>query len=166
MRINGTLYFILKDHLGSSSIMTDASGTIAGEDRFYPYGETRFTTGTMYTDKLFTGQREITGLGIYHYGARFYSPKLGRFISPDTIVPGQPIRRLGIDSRIRSETPSNTLTLVGTGSIVALGIWQIVLRSRLTLQAAVVGIPMAIRKKMRTKLQLALCLRLRVDVEV
>ena len=42
----------------------------------------------MLTDKLFTGQREITGLGIYHYGARFYSPKLGRFLSEDTIVPG------------------------------------------------------------------------------
>src|SRR6266487_1076010 len=42
----------------------------------------------MNTDKLFTGQREITGLGIYDYGARFYSPKLGRFLSQDTIVPG------------------------------------------------------------------------------
>ena len=31
MRINGTLYFILKDHLGSSSVVTDASGTIAGK---------------------------------------------------------------------------------------------------------------------------------------
>src|SRR6266542_4465472 len=53
----------------------------------YPFGETRFTTGTMQTDKLFTGQRD-TGLGIYNYGARFYSPKLGRFLSADTIVPG------------------------------------------------------------------------------
>lgn len=42
----------------------------------------------MLTDKLFTGQREITGLGIYYYGARFYSPRLGRFLSADTIVPG------------------------------------------------------------------------------
>jgi RHS repeat-associated protein len=42
----------------------------------------------MFTDKLFTGQREITGLGIYHYGARFYTPTLGRFLSADTIVPG------------------------------------------------------------------------------
>ena len=30
----------------------------------------------------------MVGLGIYHYGARFYSPKLGRFLSPDSIVPG------------------------------------------------------------------------------
>ena len=88
MRIDSTLYYVLKDHLGSASVMTDASGNIVGEDRFYPFGETRFTTGTMYTDKLFTGQREITGLDIYHYNARFYSPKLGRFLSADTIVPG------------------------------------------------------------------------------
>jgi RHS repeat-associated protein len=41
----------------------------------------------MLTDKLFTGQRQIAELGIYHYGARFYSPKLGRFLSADTITP-------------------------------------------------------------------------------
>jgi len=88
MRINSTLYYILKDHLGSASVVTDASGNILGEQRYYPFGETRLTTGTIYTDKLFTGQREMTGLGIYHFNARFYSPKLGRFLSADTIVPG------------------------------------------------------------------------------
>jgi RHS repeat-associated protein len=30
----------------------------------------------------------MTGSGIYYFGARFYSPKLGRFLSADTIVPG------------------------------------------------------------------------------
>ena len=59
-----------------------------GRQKYYPYGETRWTTGTIYTDQLFTGQREMAGLGIYDYGARFYSPKLGRFLSADTIVPG------------------------------------------------------------------------------
>jgi RHS repeat-associated protein len=87
MRVGSTLYYMLGDHLGSASVVTNTSGTIVGEDRFYPFGETRFTTGTMFTDKLYTGQREITGLGIYHYGARFYSPKLGRFLSADTVVP-------------------------------------------------------------------------------
>jgi len=93
------LYYILKDHLGSASVVTDSIGDTVGEQRYYPYGETRFTSGTINTDELFTGQREMTGLGIYHYGARFrvappkrsgagYSPKLGRFLSADTIVPG------------------------------------------------------------------------------
>jgi RHS repeat-associated protein len=87
MRVDGTLYYILKDNLGSASVTTDSSGNIVGEQRYYPFGETRLTTGSILTDKLYTSQRELTGLGIYHYGARFYSPKLGRFLSPDSIVP-------------------------------------------------------------------------------
>ena len=30
----------------------------------------------------------MAGLGIYHYGARFYSPYINRFLNADTIVPG------------------------------------------------------------------------------
>ena len=59
MRINSTLYYTFKDHLGSASVTTDASGVTVGKERYYPYGETRFTTGSMYTDKLYTGQREM-----------------------------------------------------------------------------------------------------------
>jgi RHS repeat-associated protein len=39
------------------------------------------------TAHLFTGQLEMGLGGIYHYGARFYSVKLGRFLSADTVVP-------------------------------------------------------------------------------
>jgi len=47
-------------------------------------------SGTMTgTDKKFTGQQEEgTALGLYDYGARFYSTKLGRFLSPDPLVGG------------------------------------------------------------------------------
>jgi RHS repeat-associated protein len=78
---------VLKDHLGSASVVTSDNGSWLGEQRYYPYGETRLTSGTIYTDKLFTGQREMAGLGIYHYGARFYSPYLNHFTQPDSIVP-------------------------------------------------------------------------------
>jgi hypothetical protein len=74
VRVGSTLYYVLKDHLGSASMTTDASGGIVGEQWYYAFGQTRFTINTMPTDKLFTGQREITGLGIYYYNARFYSP--------------------------------------------------------------------------------------------
>jgi len=86
MRIDGTLYYVLKDQLGSASVVTDSGGNVVGEQRYYPFGETRFTSGTMYTDKLYTGQRD-TGLGIYYYNARFYSPYINHFVSADTIVP-------------------------------------------------------------------------------
>ena len=83
MRIGGTLYYMLKDHLGSASVLTDAIGNaVSGADtRYYPFGEARSSTTPMLTDKLFPGQREITGLGIYYYGARFYSPYINCFLS-------------------------------------------------------------------------------------
>ena len=89
MRDGSTLYYVLKDHLGSASVLTNASGGIVtgADTRYYPFGEARFSTSSMITDKLFTGQRQIAELGIYHYGARFYSPKVGRFLSADTVTP-------------------------------------------------------------------------------
>jgi RHS repeat-associated protein len=42
---------------------------------------------TLPTRYRFTGQREEAILGLYDYGARFYDPRLGRFISPDSMVP-------------------------------------------------------------------------------
>ncbi len=66
---------------------TDASGNVVGEMRYYASGETRLDTGNMFTDRLFTGQRQIAELGIYQFGARFYSPKMGRFLSADPMAP-------------------------------------------------------------------------------
>ena len=84
MRINitggsNTLYSLLKDHLGSASVVTDSAGIIVGEQRYYPYGETRVTTGTIYTDKLFTGQPEMHRPELVE-GSRFYLPYLNHFV--------------------------------------------------------------------------------------
>jgi RHS repeat-associated protein len=35
----------------------------------------------------YTGQEEDAETGLYYYGARYYDPAIGRFISPDIIVP-------------------------------------------------------------------------------
>jgi RHS repeat-associated protein len=88
--INGKdLFYVLKDQLGSASLLTDDSGApvLDADVRYLPFGEARSSTAPMLTDKLFTGQRLMADLGIYHYGARFYSPRLGRFLSADTIIP-------------------------------------------------------------------------------
>jgi len=57
--------------------------------RYNPFGAYRRGSGYNYTDKKFTGQQEEGGdpLGLYDYGARFYSTVLGRFISGDPLVP-------------------------------------------------------------------------------
>jgi RHS repeat-associated protein len=96
MRVDGTLYYVLADQTCSASVVMDASGTVVGETRYYPFGETRDSSGSMFTDHLYTGQQQMANLGLYYYGARFpapgvqrrgYSPSLGKFIQADTIVP-------------------------------------------------------------------------------
>jgi RHS repeat-associated protein len=76
------------DQLGSASLMTDGGGNEVGQARYKPFGEKRSEWNAYFSDRKFTGQREEAGIGLYDYGARFYSPLLGRFISADSIVPG------------------------------------------------------------------------------
>ncbi len=78
-----------------------------------PFGETRYVNGSTPTDRRFTGQREETGLGsLYDYGARFYSPYLNRWLSPDTIVPDlvnpQSLNRYsyGLNNPVKYQDPS------------------------------------------------------------
>ncbi len=81
------VYYLHADHLGSASLTTDASGNKYGELRYKPYGETRYVWGTTPTDRRFTGQREDSYIKLIEMGARWYDAELGRWISPDSIVP-------------------------------------------------------------------------------
>jgi RHS repeat-associated protein len=40
-----------------------------------------------FTDLGYTGQRNYASFGLMDYRARFYSPTLGRFTQPDTVIP-------------------------------------------------------------------------------
>jgi RHS repeat-associated protein len=88
VRTGGTLSFLLSDHLGSSSVTTDANGAKTASALYKAFGETRYTLGNLNTDYHFTGQREESTLGgIYWFQSRWMDPSLGRFMSPDSIVP-------------------------------------------------------------------------------
>ncbi len=81
-----TLSYIQQDSLSSTSVTSDTSGAATSTIRYYPYGECLESQGSIVTDKRFTGQR-LDSTGLYYYGARYYDPTIGRFISADTIVP-------------------------------------------------------------------------------
>ena len=76
-----------KDHLGSSTVMTGASGLSVETSEYLPYGGNRDQNGTSVSDYKFTDQELDTSTGLYNYDARLYDPVIGRFITPDTIVP-------------------------------------------------------------------------------
>ena len=77
------LQYLHQEHLGSTAVTTNISGTATSTVKYFTFGGIR--SGTMSTDIGFTGQRTDT-TGLYYYGARYYDPLIGRFISADTII--------------------------------------------------------------------------------
>ena len=104
--VSMSVEYFLGDHLGSTSLTTDSAGNKVSEIRYKPFGETRYTwtdstlnnpanpddkASPVYalTKYQFTGQFSYESeFGLLFYQSRFYDPALGRFSSPDTIIPG------------------------------------------------------------------------------
>jgi RHS repeat-associated protein len=101
-----TLHYITQDNVGSTALITNQFGTLESRIRYTPFGEiASFDDGnpnqviapTAFTDRLFAGYKFFGGRlisqsgsidgGLYYAGARFYSPELGRFMSPDPAGP-------------------------------------------------------------------------------
>jgi RHS repeat-associated protein len=84
----GTLSYLLTDHLGGTVEILNASGVTQSELKYWPYGGVR-SGGITQTDKLFTGQQKESpdqSMGLYDYGARFYSTVTARFGAVDPVV--------------------------------------------------------------------------------
>ncbi len=84
MSENSTLSYIHQDQLTGTAMVTDSNGSQVSSISYTPYCLTR--SGDVPTDKKFTGQR-LDGMGLYYYGARYYDPTIGRFISADPTIP-------------------------------------------------------------------------------
>ncbi|NWG03271.1 MAG: peptidoglycan DD-metalloendopeptidase family protein, partial [Syntrophaceae bacterium] len=89
--LDGTTQFYHTNHLGSASIITDGYGNRKERMEYFPFGTYReaIDYDTNFPDVFytFTGQEEDDELGLYNYNARLYDPVLGRFISPDRLIP-------------------------------------------------------------------------------
>jgi RHS repeat-associated protein len=77
-----------QDHLGSSRLVSNNTGTKVEEIHYFPFGATQSDTGSISINHKYTSQEYDAETGLYYYNARYYNPVLGRFISADTHVPG------------------------------------------------------------------------------
>ena len=95
MRDSTGLQYLLTDHLGSMVAVLGSNGTLISEQRYLPFGQVREDVGSIsQTDFGYTGQRDVAGLGLMDYHARFYSPYITRWTQPDSIIPGPSIPQL------------------------------------------------------------------------
>jgi RHS repeat-associated protein len=82
------IYYYHGDHLGSSNVITDRKGRNYEHIEYFPYGETwvdekRNQTNLPYR---FTGKELDPETGMYYFGARYYEPRISRWISTDPIL--------------------------------------------------------------------------------
>lgn len=78
--------FTHEDHISSSNVVTDSSGNQAALLEYDPYGSTVTHTGTVDPKHKYTGQESDDSTRLYYYGARYYDPQIGRFVSADRTV--------------------------------------------------------------------------------
>ncbi len=79
-------YFYHTDQLGSSSLVTDESGTVVERTEFYPFGRHRYEERTGFNSAYkFTGKELDKETGLQYFEARYYDAVAGRFISVDPL---------------------------------------------------------------------------------
>lgn len=83
--VTGRTYF-LTDQINSTVALTDATGAIRQQYSYDPYGNVQAsdTTSGFTNPYQYTG-READAAGLYYYRARYYSPRMGAFISEDPL---------------------------------------------------------------------------------
>jgi len=78
---DATTYFVHKDHLGSTRLLSKMDRTLKDSMDYLPYGEQ--IAGNTSTSHKFTGKERDSESALDYFGARYYSSALGRWISPD-----------------------------------------------------------------------------------
>jgi|GEM_PF-6639058 len=117
----GTIYYI-DDHLGSAQVVADAATGAIYEYAIYPYGldgspstststsaSTSDSTSTFESDYSYTTKERDDEIGLVYFGKRFYSPEMGRWISPDLLFVEDPkaVSRRPLEGNLYSYLANN-----------------------------------------------------------
>jgi RHS repeat-associated protein len=90
----GLIFSYHDDHLGSTNITTDSSGTLASETVYYPFGTPRHEyfaeAAGLDPHYRFGGKERDKESGLQYFEARYYAGGLGRFASVDPLLARNP----------------------------------------------------------------------------
>ncbi|HEY3118459.1 MAG TPA: RHS repeat-associated core domain-containing protein [Chloroflexota bacterium] len=81
----GTRRYYHFDGLGSTTALSDEGGATVATLLYDAWGNQRAATGATVPNYRFTGAELDSASGLYHMGARFYDPTIGRWLSEDSV---------------------------------------------------------------------------------
>jgi RHS repeat-associated protein len=88
---SGVASYFVGDHLGSITQATDGTGQVTLNRQYDTWGN--LLAGGSAAGYAFTGREWDSETGLYYYRARYYDPKIGRFLSEDPLGPAGDINR-------------------------------------------------------------------------
>jgi RHS repeat-associated protein len=84
LRGAGALFFPHHDDRGTCHLVTDAQGDVIAHFSYAPFGAPLVDTEEFAP--VLRGRGWHAAVGLYYVGARWYDPRLGRFLTPDTFT--------------------------------------------------------------------------------
>ena len=71
------------DHLGTTEVITDESGTVVWKASYEAFGSVLCENGTRVFEASFTGKFFDKDIGLYYFNARWYDAETGKFVTQD-----------------------------------------------------------------------------------
>ena len=85
-RPSGTVHYYFSTHLGSHTMVTNATGDCEQDIDYYPYGGVVVDhCPNVAQHYKFTGKERDAESGLDNFGARYHASSLGRFMTPDPL---------------------------------------------------------------------------------
>ena len=111
----GVVYYHT-DHLGNSHLITDSQGNVLREEVRYPYGLDRDIddAANISADYVYTGKEHDEETGLIYFGGRYYSPEMGRWITPDRLFLEDPsiATKRPLENNLYSYVAGNPVNLI------------------------------------------------------
>jgi RHS repeat-associated protein len=125
---DGTMDYYLNDHAGGPAQVLGSARAMAGSGwsaNYYPFGEIASQTGSEEDTHFdFTGQERDRETGLMYFGARYYNPAIGRWMSVDPMAakyPGLSPYNYCLNSPINNFDPDGGFVFSGAAAVILTG---------------------------------------------